>query len=206
MRRTFALVNAVIAISTGLLVLIGYFIPGLGAIRDILLQWAAILAAFALLVGITNLLMVHGKKMGGGGAASAYSAITIIAFLITVIVVGIDKPTGDWSRLIFNSITVPVENSLLAILAISLIYAVIRLFRRKLDIYTVLFVVTIFIVLLGATPIYGVGEIPVLTTLRGWITNIFALAGARGILLGVALGIVATGLRVLMGADRPYGG
>jgi hypothetical protein len=32
------------------------------------------------------------------------------------------------------------------------------------------------------------------------------MAGARGILLGVALGTVATGLRILIGADRPYGG
>jgi hypothetical protein len=30
------------------------------------------------------------------------------------------------------------------------------------------------------------------------------LAGVRGILLGVALGTIATGLRVLMGAERPY--
>jgi hypothetical protein len=30
------------------------------------------------------------------------------------------------------------------------------------------------------------------------------MAGARGILLGVALGTVATGLRVLLGIDRPY--
>ena len=30
------------------------------------------------------------------------------------------------------------------------------------------------------------------------------LAGARGIMLGVALGTIAVGLRVLLGADRPY--
>jgi hypothetical protein len=28
----------------------------------------------------------------------------------------------------------------------------------------------------------------------------------RGILIGVALGALTTGLRVLFGADRPYGG
>ena len=31
-----------------------------------------------------------------------------------------------------------------------------------------------------------------------------ALAGTRGIILGVALGTVVTGLRLLMGIDRPY--
>jgi hypothetical protein len=30
--------------------------------------------------------------------------------------------------------------------------------------------------------------------------------GARGLLLGIALGTLLTGLRVLFGVDRPYGG
>ena len=33
-----------------------------------------------------------------------------------------------------------------------------------------------------------------------------ASGGARGILIGVALGTLTTGLRILFGADRPYGG
>jgi len=32
------------------------------------------------------------------------------------------------------------------------------------------------------------------------------VAGARGILLGVSLGVIATGVRILIGSDRPYGG
>jgi hypothetical protein len=31
------------------------------------------------------------------------------------------------------------------------------------------------------------------------------VAGARGLLLGVALGAIATGARVLLGLERPYG-
>jgi hypothetical protein len=37
------------------------------------------------------------------------------------------------------------------------------------------------------------------------ITLVPATAGARGLLLGVALGAIATGLRVFLGFDRPYG-
>jgi hypothetical protein len=36
--------------------------------------------------------------------------------------------------------------------------------------------------------------------------NSLPVAGARGILLGVALGSLTTGLRILIGADRPYSG
>jgi hypothetical protein len=45
-----------------------------------------------------------------------------------------------------------------------------------------------------------------LAELRSWIARVPAAAGARGLILGVALGIVATGLRVLAGVDRPYEG
>jgi hypothetical protein len=35
---------------------------------------------------------------------------------------------------------------------------------------------------------------------------VVAAAGARGILLGVALGTLTTGLRILFGTDLPYKG
>jgi hypothetical protein len=43
-----------------------------------------------------------------------------------------------------------------------------------------------------------------LPVIKDWVLDVPALAGARGILLGVALGTAATGLRVLLGLDRPY--
>jgi hypothetical protein len=45
-------------------------------------------------------------------------------------------------------------------------------------------------------------QIPGLNEFRSWI----AQSGARGVLLGVALGTIATGLRILTGTDRPYEG
>jgi hypothetical protein len=42
--------------------------------------------------------------------------------------------------------------------------------------------------------------------IRPFIAQVLAAAGARGILLGVALGTLTTGLRILFGVDRPYGG
>jgi hypothetical protein len=38
------------------------------------------------------------------------------------------------------------------------------------------------------------------------VLNRLPVAGGRGILLGIALGSLVAGLRVLMGADRPYRG
>ena len=38
------------------------------------------------------------------------------------------------------------------------------------------------------------------------IIQILPVAGARGILLGIALGSIMAGLRILFGAERPYSG
>jgi hypothetical protein len=59
------------------------------------------------------------------------------------------------------------------------------------------------IVLLGQVPV-GARLWDQLPVIKDWVLEVPALAGARGILLGVALGAAATGLRVLLGIDRPY--
>jgi hypothetical protein len=46
-----------------------------------------------------------------------------------------------------------------------------------------------------------VGLAPILAEVRGWILEVPVAAGARGILLGVAIGTVLTGLRLLLGVD-----
>jgi len=48
-------------------------------------------------------------------------------------------------------------------------------------------------------------EIPILRNLLSAFHQV-PVAGARGILLGVALGSIVTGIRVLIGSDRPYNG
>jgi len=80
------------------------------------------------------------------------------------------------------------------------------LLRRRTNSFSVIFLVTALVVLLGTAPIYLIGVIPGLSSIRNFIAQVLSVAGARGILLGVALGTIATGLRILMGTDRPYGG
>ena len=46
--------------------------------------------------------------------------------------------------------------------------------------------------------------LPVLSDSVKWISDYVALAGARGLLIGAALGAVVAGVRVLLGFDQPY--
>jgi hypothetical protein len=108
--------------------------------------------------------------------------------------------------LIFKAIQLPVETSLMAMLVVTLTYASIRLLRRRNNLISVIFLVTALLILLGTAPVPFIGDVPILSDLiRPFIAQVLAVAGARGILIGVALGSLTTGLRVLFGADRLYG-
>ena len=199
--------STAIAIGVGIVVLLGYFLPNdtLAGLRVALLEWAIIIAAFALLVGVVNLVYVHWRKTAAAQTNSVYSLVLLISLGLTIVVVGWFGPAHEYSLWIFNYVQVPIETSLMALLAVILAYASARLLRRRLNSVSVIFVVTVLIILVTATPIMGI-DIPGLSEFRNWVVNVPSVAGTRGVLLGVALGIIATGLRILIGSDLPYQG
>jgi hypothetical protein len=198
--------TAFIAISTGVLVLLGYFYPPAGAIQVVLLNWAIILAGFAALVGIFNLITVHTDKVRRAGKGSVYSALLVMGLVGTLLFGLILRPEHSVMQVLLNGIIVPAEAALMALLSVTLLYAAVRLLRRRAEIMGVVFLLTAAILFIGSATL-PFGDVPLIGTLvRPWMTQIWALGGARGILIGVALGTLTTGLRVLFGADRPYGG
>ena len=171
------------------------------------LSWAVILAAGAVFVGIFNLLIVHGNKIRQRQKGMAYSLILILSLAATLLLGLILGPEHPTLVLIFNSVQLPVEASLMALLAVTLAFASIRLLRQHLNLLSIIFLVTTLLILLGTAPLPFLGAIPGLGDwIRPFIAQVFAAGGARGILLGVGLGTLTTGLRILFGADRPYGG
>jgi len=207
MTRILGLISIAIAVAIGVVVLLGFFLdlPVLVSVRVTFLRWAVILASIALVVGVVNLLGVHWRKVSGSQPGSAYSVVLIVSLLATLVVVGFFGPTAPWSMWVFNYIQVPIETSLMAILAVVLAYAAARLLNRRLNLFSLVFLGTALLVLVGTASLPGL-DAPALNDLRAWFERVPATAGARGILLGVALGTIATGLRILMGADRPYRG
>ena len=112
----------------------------------------------------------------------------------------------------------PLTATIFAMLAFYVASAAFRAFRAK-NLEAILLLGTAFIVLLGRT-FAGVAltnwidpEIwsgfEYLTGLRienltVYIMSVFNTAGNRAIMIGIALGIVATSLKVLLGMDRSY--
>lgn len=210
MRLGIHLLWAAIAALAGALVLLGYFfeVGALQQIRLLLIQWTTVLAAGALLLGLKNLASVHIKKVGLQDDEWLYSSILVLCLILTLAFgIGLG-PDSELLLSLFNSVQMPVEASLMALLAVTLIVAGFRLMQRRRDWASLLFGATVLIVLLVSAPWPG-GDQGLLGELRAWlraeVVQVLAVGGARAVLLGVALGAVATGLRVLIASERPYG-
>ena len=211
MRVRLSALWAAVALAAGLFVLLGYFVQ-LKAVQDLrltFLHWAVLLAGAALIVGLVNLVSVHWRKVGLLEEGWIYSAVLILALVITLGLGLFFGPDNAVALFIFSNFQLPVETSLMALLAVSLVVAGFRLVSRRRDPYTLIFLATALFVMVGTAPwpLPGLGTFEVVVRdLRAWISQVWAAGGARGILLGVALGATATGLRVLLGTERPYGG
>jgi hypothetical protein len=196
----------VLAIAAGLIVLVGYFYPiePLFQMRLLLTNWAIIIAGMAVLVGVYNLVAVHMEKIRAGKMEAAYSGILVFSLVVTFGLGLVLGPENAVLRIAVDAVIVPVEASLMSILTVTLIYASIRLLRRRLDVMSVVFlaVAVLFLIAIMPTP---AGSIPGGEMLARFI-GMFSQGGARGLLLGIALGALLTGLRVIFGVDRPYGG
>jgi len=200
------IITAVIAMASGLIVLLGYFYPldALTQLRIMLTDWAVIIAAMAVLVGIANLVFVQMDKIRKREKNSIYGALLVLSLIATFGLGLVFGPENQLMRVAVDAIIVPVEASLMAILAVTLVYASIRLLRRRADVMTVIFllVAVIFLIAMMPTPFGPVPGDWLITQFAG----MFSRGGARGLLIGIALGTLLTGIRVLFGIDRPYGG
>jgi hypothetical protein len=219
MKRFIDISSAACAIAFGLLVLAGYLfghnsdgtLSFLGEMQLFIVNVAVVLAGFAVLIGVANLSLVHFNKIRTKPKNALYSVILILVMLGTFLL-GL---ASRWLQLpilftffndSLNVVILPVESSLMAILAVTLTYASIRLLRRRFNLVSVVFLATALIVLLGTMPLPFLGDTFLNQSIRPFFTQVLATSGARGILIGVALGALTVGLRILIGADRPYGG
>ena len=210
---------AATAVATGVIVLLGYFVQieqipqgGLFAtffsLRLLLMRYAVLLAAIALFLGLFNMVSVHWNKVSDQRTGWPYSAILIVAFFLTLVLGLVFGPDSPVVLLLFNYVQLPVEATLSALLVVSLTLAGFRLLSRRRDLISAIFILTTLVVLLGSGPglISSAGPgYSLIGGLRNWLAQVAAAGGARGVLLGVALGSIVTGMRILMAVDRPYG-
>jgi hypothetical protein len=192
-----------VAVTSGLIVLVDFFItdPVLDDIGQRLVRWTMIVAAFALVLGLLNLLSSHLSKIRKRERGWFYSLILVLMTVI-VVVTGAPGPQAYAFTWLFRNVQFPLQATFFALLAFFIATAAFRAFRAR-SFETLLMVAAGLLVLWGQVPVSRLlGDWG--PAIKDWILAVPTTAGARGILLGAALGIIATGVRVLLGFDRQY--
>lgn len=201
-----------IAILFGLLTLVSLLF-GLSQISNLILGWTAFLAGTALFLGTINLLAVHTyrffrKRPFGGG--NVYSGVLAVSWVI-VFGLGIADLFG-WTDTAmsqaFRWIQAPLEAALASLLAFFLILSGIRMLQGRRTVWTMLFFITAVVVLFAnaliTSPFMPDNINQFVLQFRNLIQGLVVTAGIRGILIGVALGIITLTIRILIGVERPY--
>ena len=228
MKRT---VPLIITATIGVLLIVANFVPSLSAWGEDATTFFAIIAAIAFVLGGGSLLKVHLKKISDRNQGWAYSLIVLGSFVIMLAIVlfkvGVppnpafpDKPwagdiqgqgTAFWW--VYEYVFKPLTSTMFAMLAFYIASAAFRAFRAK-NFEAILLLGTAFIILLGRTaagpfltdwispegPFAGLR----IEELSVYIMQVFNTAGNRAIIIGIALGIASTSLKILMGLDRSY--
>jgi hypothetical protein len=213
--RRHRLVNflaTVTVISIGLVTLIGLVSePGTtpANFTGFLIRLVSVVAAVALFVGVLNLIAVHMGRFVRSEHGWPYSLIVLVTALVVIVLRILDradiwpgKLKGEQiSVRVFESVQVSLESALAALLVFFLVYAAYRLLRRRVTVWNVAFSAVVVVILLGSIPL---NKTDALADVRDWLIRVPVSAGARGLLIGVGLGTVTVGVRVLIGQDRSF--
>lgn len=189
-----------IAILVGLGALAGLLLST--PLIDLLLNWAGYLAAAALLLGILNLLAVHVRRSAIG---NGYSLVLVLS-MITVFGLAATDALGQTQggvEAIFSVIQAPLEAALASLLAFFLLFAGVRMIRGRRNAAAIVFLASTLFFLLTQTPLPR-ALATTLLPVREWMNAILVMAGTRGLLLGIALGVIVLSVRLLVGLERPY--
>ena len=196
----------IVAITTGVFILIALVLPvSLGGYLSIVLRWAIVVGAMTLLVAIAHLFLAQWRRLMRGNKGSLYSLVFVLVFLLSLaggLVLGVDDANY---RLWVASIQKPLEVSLLGLLALVMTSAIVQFYRaRGWSPLTLAFgISTLIFLVIGLGFLQALNILQLTAALR--VFEQLPLIGARGLLLGVAIGAMLLGLRVLFGLQRPWG-
>lgn len=226
MKRTVPLIITALG---GFVLIIAYFIPRTQGWGEIAAIWFDVLASIAFVLGGGNLLKIHLQKVSDRKEGWGFSVVTILAFAFTIFVglgkIGVNPniqyPDFAWSGSyreigspfwwLYEYVFKPLTATMFAMLAFYVASAAFRAFRAK-NIEAILLLGTAFIILMGRTfaGVVLTAWLPDflsglrLENLTVTIMKVFNTAGNRAIMIGIALGIASTSLKVLLGVDRSY--
>ena len=202
----------------GLFMITSFFVPhqAVSVPADFLQACAIIIVAFGYVLGGANELRVNLDGIAKREPAWAYKIVLVVSLVLTLVVGIVEgaRNHGDFqregtaSKWIYDNLYATMSATMFALLAFFIASAAFRAFRiRTLE--AGMLAVAALIVMLGRVPIgdvmtHALPDSARLGALQQWIMDFPQNASKRAILIGAALGVMATGLRVILGIERSY--
>lgn len=197
----------VVTFLTGALLIAIFFIPHHRAqeAQSTILEWADVVYAFALVLGTVSLWSTHQKRIRSRAPNWIYSYVTL-ASLLLITLFGVIQGTDEKSIVghVYNMVNAPLVSTMFSLLAFFIASAAFRAFRIR-TFEALLLAIAAFILMIGRVPI-GNAIHPWIPITADWLMEIPQNAAKRGILIGAALGVMATGIRIILGIEKTYGG
>jgi len=215
-------VPLVIAFVMGVVFALQYYVPHPASERLLTTvnDWLIVVWGFSMVLGLASLIGSHWGKLKRKAPGWGYSLVVFVGIFGTLAVgiasrgkmfeeEGLVLTALGW---VYENILVPLQGTVFSLLAFFIASAAFRTFRvRNLEAGFLLAAAAL--VMLGHVPL---GEYiwdnllgflpPKADEVMGWIMNVPNMAAKRGILLGVALGVIATSLKIIFGIERAYMG
>ena len=200
MRREIPLI---LTIAFGWFMVAQFFVPlrWVQTVSDELQQWIIIVAAAAVVLGVANVGRIHVAKLSRREKDWGYS-IPLLVGLVFMGGVGVlfGVESGSLFDFTYNSVYVPMQGTMFALLAFFIASAAFRAFRIRSFEAGLLAIATV-VVMIGRVPV-GQAISSHLPGVSEWIMNFPQLAAKRAIMIGAALGAISTGLKILLGLER----
>jgi len=200
----------IITLLSGLFMLIAFFVPHPMVRRayEGLQNWAIVVVGFTYVLGVANLLRINGRQVSRRERDWPYKIVLVAGLLVTM-VVGFSEGNHytdvdarfQW---IYRTFYSPMTATMFSLLAFFIASAAFRAFRIR-SVEALLLAIAAFTLMIGRVPL-GAAIHPAIPAAADWLMEIPQNAAKRGILIGAALGVMDTGIRVILGLEKTYGG
>jgi uncharacterized membrane protein len=201
-------ISSIVLVVVSLVILVDFFWanPTLKSLATDLNNWAVVIGAFALGLGAYSLLTRHSKRILQKKESWIFSVLllaTMFLFIATGLITG--SVTSDEYNFIYALMVQPLSSALYGMNAFFIASASYRAFKAKNVESGLLLVAAIFLMLKNA-PI-GEAIHPILPQIGSIFWDFAGATGMRAILIGIGIGTLAIGLRIIIGQEKtPLGG
>ena len=221
-----------VAFFAGLIPIVSQYVPkafisGDTGMSPRLDEWLIIVAGFALLLGITNVLSVNGRKISRREPGWPFAVVLLVGLFVTggfgiygaiskqgigILANGVSTPFNWVTVYVFQSL----QSTIFALLAFFMASAAVRAFRARNTEATILLIAG-GVVMAGRVPLLEFLASPfpplhataatmsqALGKATEWIMITPNGAAQSGIIIGSALGAASMAIRVILGIERGY--